>query len=225
MTDASAASTPGGRHIRSPEDLSDLDFTKSDGLVTMVVQDEETGSVLMVAFANREALTLTLDTGQAHFWSRSRAELWRKGEMSGNTLAVSSLHGDCDGDTVLALAKPAGPTCHTGATTCFGSDLVPIGLAGGRPDRDALDALDRTLAARAAERPQGSYTTRLLEDPNLRLKKLGEESAELVAALATGDTNRAVEEAADLLYHVLVALRAEGAGLDAVRNTLKSRSR
>ena len=220
MTDAYTASTPGGRPIRSREDLEVLDFAKGDGLVTVVVQDEETGAVLMVAFADREALTLTLEAGQAHFWSRSRGELWRKGETSGNTLAVSSIHADCDGDAVLVRAKPAGPTCHTGTTTCFGSVAVPTRSA----SRDAFDALDQTLEARALERPEGSYTTRLLQDKNLRLKKLGEECAELVAALATGDTDRATEEAADLLYHVLVALRAQGTGLDELRDTLEGRS-
>ncbi len=225
MTDTSPGPSSRDRTIRSVDDLAELDFDKGDGLVTVVVQDDTTGSVLMVAFADRAALTLTLDSGEAHFWSRSREALWRKGETSGNTLAVSSLRADCDGDTVLALVKPAGPTCHTGTTSCFGNETaLDFRGADGR-DTDVLDTLDRTLLARAAERPEGSYTTRLLEDANLRLKKLGEESAELVAALATGDRERAVEETADLFYHMLVALRAEGIGLDAVRDTLRSRSR
>ena len=162
----------------------------------------------MLAYANREALEASLSSGEMHFWSRSRDTLWRKGETSGNTLQVRSLHADCDGDAVLALVVPTGPACHTGESTCFGEDSAPTGP---EATGDALTRLAATIEARAADRPEGSYTTRLLEDRNLRLKKLGEETAELVAALATGDVEQAVEEAADVLYHVLVALRAEGA--------------
>jgi len=225
MTDPSQGASAVDRTIRSVDDLSALDFDKGDGLVTVVAQDDTTRAVLMVAFADREALARTLATGEAHFWSRSRRALWRKGETSGNTLTVSSLVADCDSDAVLALVKPTGPTCHTGTTTCFGTEDTPDESGSEPRDQDVLDSLDQTLLARAAERPEGSYTTRLLEDPNLRLKKLGEESAELVAALATGDRERAVEETADLFYHMLVALRAEGIGLDAIRDTLRIRSR
>jgi phosphoribosyl-ATP pyrophosphohydrolase/phosphoribosyl-AMP cyclohydrolase len=137
-----------------------------------------------------------------HFWSRSRDTLWMKGETSGNTLELVSLHADCDADTLLARVTPAGPTCHTGERTCFG-DGTASAVA-------ALARLDRTLASRAKARPEGSYTVRLLDDRNLRLKKLGEETAELVAALAVDDGGKAVEEAADLVYHLLVALRACG---------------
>ncbi len=190
------------RALRTKQDLDALVFDPTSGLLPVVVQDEATGDVLMLAFANRLALELTLQTGEVHFWSRRRGALWKKGETSGNTLALVSLHADCDSDAVLARATPAGPTCHTGERTCFGDGAgAPVA---------ALGRLDRTLASRAEARPEGSYTVRLLGDQNLRLKKLGEETAELVAALAVGNGGKAVEEAADLLYHVLVALRASG---------------
>jgi len=204
------------RSLDSLQSLEGLDFERTGGLLPVIVQDASTGQVLMLGFANRLALEKTLETGQVHFWSRSRDELWRKGETSGNTLALVSLHGDCDGDTVLARVTPAGPTCHTLETSCFGSGTnVPAG---------ALGNLDATLAARAVERPDGSYTVKLLDDENLRLKKLGEESAELVAALATHDSGRAVEEGADLVYHLLVALRAEGLDASALLRALEKRA-
>lgn len=206
-------------------DVDTIDFSKQNGLVPVVAQDAETGAVLMLAFANHEAVVRTIMTRSLHFWSRSRRALWRKGETTGNILELESLHADCDRDTLLALVRPVGPTCHTGARTCFGDEVTssPSTSPEDPVSPDALDALDRTLAARAADRPAGSYTVRLLDDTNLRLKKLGEESAELLAALATGDRDRAVEEAADLVYHILVGLRAEGVGLDEVRGVLASR--
>jgi phosphoribosyl-ATP pyrophosphohydrolase/phosphoribosyl-AMP cyclohydrolase len=204
------------RALASVGDLASLDFERTGGLLPLLVQDAVTGQVLMLGFANRMALEKTLETGQVHFWSRSRDELWRKGETSGNTLALVSLHSDCDGDAVLARATPAGPTCHTLETSCFGTGTdVPVGT---------LARLDATLASRAAERPEGSYTVKLLDNENLRLKKLGEEAAELVAALATHDAARAAEESADLLYHILVALRAEGVGASALLSALESRA-
>ena len=172
----------------------------------------------MLAYANREALEASLSSGDMHFWSRSRAALWKKGETSGNTLHIRSLHADCDGDTVLALVVPTGPVCHTGEATCFGASAAPTRTAA------ALSSLASTIEARAVDRPTGSYTVRLLEDRNLRLKKLGEESAELVAALATGDVEEAVKEAADLIYHMLVALRAENATLADVATELARRA-
>ncbi len=202
------------RGIVDASGLDAIDFQKLEGLVPVVAQDADDGAVLMVAFADRAALAASLERGEMHFWSRSRGELWRKGETSGNVLRLVSMHADCDADTVLALVRPTGPACHTGERTCFGADAAP----------DTLARLDATLAERARTRPEGSYTVKLLDDTNLRLKKLGEESAELVAALATADTDRAAEEAADLLYHVLVALRAEGVGLDAVLAALNARA-
>jgi phosphoribosyl-ATP pyrophosphohydrolase/phosphoribosyl-AMP cyclohydrolase len=197
-------------------DVASLDFAKGDGLVTVVVQDARTDALLMVAYADREALDRTLETGLMHFHSRSRGRLWKKGETSGNVLQVVELVADCDRDAVLARCNPGGPTCHTGTRSCFGD----------RPAGDAIRALEETVAARAAS-PRGeapSYTQRLLDDRNLRLKKLGEETAELLVALADGDQARIPEEAADLLYHLVVALRAEGLDLDAVRAVLKQRA-
>jgi phosphoribosyl-ATP pyrophosphohydrolase/phosphoribosyl-AMP cyclohydrolase len=197
-------------------DLTTLDFEKGNGLVTVVAQDATTGAVLMVAHADREALERTLATGEMHYRSRSRG-LWHKGATSGNVQRVVALAADCDGDAVLARVAPAGPACHTGAVTCFGA-----------PTGDALSTLDATLAARAADAPPGappSYTQRLLADRNLRLKKLGEEMAELVTACADGDRARAAEEGADVMYHALVALRAVGVTLDDVRVVLAGRTR
>jgi len=204
------------RVLHTQAELDAIDFRKLDGLVPIVVQDGETGQVLMLGFANLEAAQKTLETRQVHFWSRSRQELWRKGEISGNTLSLMSLHADCDGDALLARVEPAGPTCHTGETSCFGDETEV--LAG------YLTSLDATLAARAEERPERSYTTQLLNDKNLRLKKLGEETAELVASLATGDRPRIVAEAADLMYHLLVALRAEEMSVDDLLQELADRA-
>ncbi len=213
------------RALRTTADLDGLTWNER-GLLPVVAQDAATGEVLMVAWANREALENTLETGEAWFWSRSRETLWRKGETSGNVLRLVSLHADCDGDTVLARVQPTGPACHTGDWTCFGLGSAPTGA--GSPDEgaaapDVLAELDRVLAERARTRPEGSYTTRLLADENLRLKKLGEETVELVSALVRQDRERIPEEAADLLYHVLVALRATGTDLAAVLAVLEAR--
>ena len=203
-------------------DLEALDFGKGGGVVTVVAQDAESGAVLMVAHADREAIERTVATGEMHYRSRTRG-LWHKGATSGNVQQVVSLSPDCDGDAILARVRSAGPACHTGARSCFG----PAALTEHSPD--ALDALDATIAARVAEAPptaadeKPSYTRRLLADRNLRLKKLGEESAELVTACADGDRARAVEESADVVYHVLVALRAIGGSLADVRATLAAR--
>lgn len=193
-------------------DIDALDFVKGGGFVTVVAQDARSGAVIMVARADREALERSMTMGEMHYSSRTRG-LWRKGETSGNTQRVVSLHADCDGDSVLALVEPAGPACHTGATTCFGS--VPVGVLG---------SLDRTMQSRASGTQPASYTRRLLDDRNLRLKKLGEESAELVTACADGDRERAVSEAADLYYHMMAALRALGAGLEDLERRLASRA-
>ena len=207
------------RSIHEPQDLDDVDFDKGSGLVPVVVQDAHSGEVRMLGHQSREAAEATLRTGRVHFWSRSRDALWMKGETSGHVLELASLHADCDGDTLLARVRAHGPTCHTGERSCFGA------LDGaGEARSDVLGRLDETLAERRERRPDGSYTVRLLEDANLRLKKLGEESAELVAALARGDRDAATGEAADLVYHVLVALRAEGVGLDALLSELERRA-
>lgn len=204
------------RTIRAREGADAIDFAKGGGLVPVVAQEAASGEVRMVGWQDRAALDATLSTGRLHFHSRSRGTLWMKGETSGHVLEVVSLHADCDGDAILARVAAAGPTCHTAEPSCFGQ--VAAGGAG------TLDRLDATLAERARTRPDGSYTVRLLEDDNLRLKKLGEECAELVAALATDDTARAVAEGADLLYHVLVALRAVGADARTLLAELESRA-
>jgi phosphoribosyl-ATP pyrophosphohydrolase/phosphoribosyl-AMP cyclohydrolase len=200
-------------------DLATLNFEKGQGVVTVVAQDAQTGAVLMVAHADREALERTLETGEMHYRSRTRG-LWHKGGTSGNTQRVVSLTSDCDGDAVLARVQSAGPSCHTGAGSCFGD--IALGA-------DALARLDRTLADRAApsagSEASGSYTRRLLDDRNLRLKKLGEETAELVTACADGDRARAAQEGMDVLYHLLVALRAVGVTLDDLRVIAAERAR
>jgi phosphoribosyl-ATP pyrophosphohydrolase/phosphoribosyl-AMP cyclohydrolase len=193
-------------------DLNALAFEKQGGVVTVVAQDALTGAVLMVAAADREALELTMATGEMHSRSRTRG-LWRKGASSGNVQRVVSLTPDCDGDAVLARVRPAGPACHTGSATCFGD------ATGG----DALGELAEVIESRATNAAATSYTKRLLSDRNLRLKKIGEEATELVVALAGDEKERAAEEGADLLYHVLVALLACGVTLDDVRRVLIER--
>ena len=200
-------------------DLDAVRFDKDAGTVIVVVQDAVTGRVLMVANADREALERTIDTGEMHYRSRSRG-LWRKGATSGNVQRVVSLALDCDGDTVLARVVAAGPACHTGAVSCFDDSVAP----------SVWSALAATIALRhaAVKEDSGaggeSYTRELLADRNLRLKKIGEESAELVTACADGDATRCEQEAADLIYHVAVALEAAGTRLDAVAGVLWERS-
>ena len=198
--------------MKTDFDVGLLNFAKGGGVVTVVAQDARTGAVLMVAQADREAIERTIDTGEMHYRSRERG-LWHKGATSGNTQRVVALRADCDGDAVLAQVIPAGPACHTGSTSCFGAAALAS---------DALSALDAVIAERAAS-PVAGYTNRLLGDRNLRLKKIGEESAELAVALADGDAERAIHEAADLIYHTLVGLRAQDVGLDAVRAVLHTR--
>lgn len=206
------------RSITSSEGLAGLKFDER-GLIPVVAQDVTDGSVLMVAWANQEALELTLSTGAMHYWSRSRGELWQKGATSGNIQAVVSLHADCDGDTLLARVRQTGPACHTGDRSCFGD-----GSHGTEAGDRVLPRLWALLQSRAAERPEGSYTTRLLDDENLRLKKLGEETAELLTALAKNEA-RASEEGADLVYHLMVALVAAGRSWNEVVAELERRAR
>ena len=227
------------RALRTPDDLSALAFD-GRGLVPVVTQDAARGAVLMVAWADREALERSLATGLMHYWSRSRGELWKKGETSGNLQHLVSLHADCDADTVLARVRMEGPSCHTGEATCFGElEGEDPGTGDGGPDAtgrtesksgsaapvpapDILTELWSVLEGRNRERPEGSYTTRLLSDENLRLKKLGEETVELVTALVRGD-ERTPEEAADLLYHLLVALMGAGHDWEEVARELRKR--
>ncbi len=175
----------------------------SDGLLPVVVQERASGDVLMVAWANAEALRLTAQTGEAHFWSRSRARLWRKGESSGHVLRVREARTDCDRDTLLLVVDAQGPACHTGARTCFG-DESPT-LAG------VLAELRRVIAARALVAPEDSYTARLLRKGlDASLKKVGEEATEVVLAAKGESDERLAEEAADLIFHLLVALHQRG---------------
>ncbi len=210
-------------------DLDELDFRRGAGLVTVATQDVHTGQLLMVAHADREALEHTLATGEMHYHSRRRG-LWHKGATSGNRQRVVSLTPDCDGDAVLALVEQIGAACHNGTRSCFLVDggpeswsSEPLSYGSG----DVLTKLDATIAARAeagSTITRSSYTARLLADRNLRLKKLGEEAAELVTACADGNRERAAEEAADLFYHTLVALRAMGASLEDVERVLARRA-
>jgi phosphoribosyl-AMP cyclohydrolase / phosphoribosyl-ATP pyrophosphohydrolase len=172
-----------------------------------IVQDSASGRVLMLAWMDAEAERLTRETGEAWFWSRSRRRLWRKGESSGNTLAVDELRDDCDGDALLLRVTPAGPTCHTGSVSCFAPELW------------------RTISARAAERPDGSYTTRLL-DAGLGAvaRKVGEEAVELTVAALDEADERVVEEAADLVYHLYVLLAARGLDVARVEDELARRA-
>ena len=194
-------------------DLTTLDFEKGGGLVTVVAQDDSTGQLLMVAHASRESLEQSIASGEMHYHSRTRG-LWHKGATSGNIQRVVSLSADCDGDAVLARVIAAGPACHTGAVTCFGNVAA-----------ETLAELDAMIDQRALETKGGtaSYTAKLLGDRNLRLKKIGEEASEFVTACADGDAVRANEEAADVIYHLLVALHAVGGSLNAVRDTLRAR--
>jgi phosphoribosyl-ATP pyrophosphohydrolase/phosphoribosyl-AMP cyclohydrolase len=179
------------------EDLLALRFTDGDGLLPVIAQHAHTGEVLMLGWANRESLERSLDDGHLWFWSRSRLRLWRKGETSGNELRIVSLDADCDRDALLARVVPAGPTCHTGARACFAT--APTLLALGDAIRERR------------QRPDGpGHTRQLLADANLRAKKLGEEAVELALACTSGEPARIIAEAADLMYHTLVACAAEG---------------
>jgi phosphoribosyl-ATP pyrophosphohydrolase/phosphoribosyl-AMP cyclohydrolase len=172
------------------------------------VQDWRTGEVLTLAYMNAESLALTRQTGEVHFYSRSRQELWHKGATSGNTMAVRSIRYDCDGDALLALVEPAGPACHTGERTCFHrGELEPQAPA------EVLGVLERTIDHRARTRPQGSYTVTLLDDPGLAGAKVREEAEEVVRAARDESDERVAEEGADVLYHLAVLLRSRNLSL------------
>jgi phosphoribosyl-ATP pyrophosphohydrolase/phosphoribosyl-AMP cyclohydrolase len=190
------------------------------GLVACVIQDWASGEVLTLAYMNREALERTRATGELHLWSRSRGELWHKGATSGNTQAVRALRLDCDGDALVALVEPAGPACHTGERTCFHrGELEPPA------PHEALPGLERTIAARAAERPEGSYTAELLADPPRTGEKVQEEAEEVARAAREESDERVAEEAADVLYHLAVLLRSRGLGLADAEEVLLGRRR
>jgi phosphoribosyl-ATP pyrophosphohydrolase/phosphoribosyl-AMP cyclohydrolase len=181
----------------------------SDGLIPAVVQDRLTGQVRMVAYVNRAALERTLETGRATFFSRSRNELWEKGATSGNTLAVRSIHADCDADALLLSVDPAGPTCHTGAPSCFFRRIGPDGVAAenGVSAESFLGELEREIESRRASTAKASYTRSLLDGGAPKIgAKLREEAGELAEAIASESDERVANEAADVLYHLLVGL-------------------
>ncbi len=195
-----------------------LDFAKGGGLIAAVVQDASTLQVLMLAFMDRAAVEETISSGEATFYSRSRNARWRKGETSGNRLTVTAITADCDGDRVVLQVSPLGPACHLQTTSCFGVDDAPgIGRLG---------ALERSIALRAAASPDESYTARLITSGAKRAaQKVGEEGVETALAGAAGDDAELASEGADLLYHLLVLLRARGMSLNDVMDVLEQRAR
>ncbi len=205
------------------------------GLVPCVAQDFVSGEVLTLAYVNAESLRLTVETGELHFFSRSREEIWRKGETSGNVLKLRQLRYDCDGDAIVALVEPIGPACHTGERSCFYRELggsagaeVDAPAAPGEPApavHETLARLERTLRSRAAERPEGSYTVQLLDDPKLIGEKVEEEAEEVVRAAREESDERVAEEAADLLYHLAVLLAAREVPQSAAMEVLNGRRR
>jgi phosphoribosyl-ATP pyrophosphohydrolase/phosphoribosyl-AMP cyclohydrolase len=198
--------------VALPEDL----VFDAAGLLPVVVQDRASGDVLMVAWANAEALARTAETGHAHFWSRRRRTLWKKGETSGHGMRVVEARADCDRDTLLLVVDPEGPACHTGSRTCFGDDSPTA--AGMLPE------LERVVADRATAPPEESYTARLLaKGPDEVLKKIGEEATEVVLAGRAQSGARLAEEAADLLYHLVVALHQRALPLRHVMDELRRR--
>lgn len=202
-------------------DISQLDFSKTSGdLLTVVAQDISSGKVLMLAFANKEAVEKTVETGEAHFFSRSRNELWRKGETSGNVLKVKGIKSDCDGDALLYLVDPVGPACHTGKESCFfsGDDL--------KTDAEFLFDLQKLIQSRKKEMPEGSYLASLFSEGLDRVaQKVGEEGVEVVISAKNDDREEFLGESADLLFHLMVLLAEKGESLDGVLEVLKKRQK
>jgi phosphoribosyl-ATP pyrophosphohydrolase/phosphoribosyl-AMP cyclohydrolase len=192
-----------------------LDWERGAGLVAAIVQDEASGRVLMLGYMDPEALEHTQRSGQVTFYSRSRGRLWTKGESSGNALELVSITRDCDGDALLVRARPRGPTCHLGSQSCFEGSRAGV-----------LDDLDDLIARRKAERPAGSYTTRLFEQGTRRIaQKVGEEGVETALAAVAQDDAALLGEAADLVYHLLVLLRSRGLALADLTTTLAAREK
>lgn len=197
--------------------IDDLDFAKGNGLVPAIVQHWLTGEVLMLGYMDAEALAVTRASALVTFHSRSKGRLWTKGESSGHVLRLKSLHADCDADALLVLAEPVGPTCHRGTASCFDEARPPLGF---------LAELDALVAGRAAERPPGSYTTQLFEGGIRRIaQKVGEEGVETALAAVAQGNDELLAEAADLVFHLMVALRARGLGLADVTALLATRHR
>ncbi|MGH2833900.1 MAG: bifunctional phosphoribosyl-AMP cyclohydrolase/phosphoribosyl-ATP diphosphatase HisIE [Solirubrobacteraceae bacterium] len=205
-------------NIETGEQIGDQIVFDERGLVPCVVQDWNTGEVLTLAYMNALALERTHQTGELHLWSRSREELWHKGATSGNTQAVRALRVDCDGDALLALVEPAGPACHTGERTCFHrGQLQPTAPS------EVLPQLERIVLERSLKRPAGSYTVELLDDPARIGEKVMEEAEEVARAAREESDERVDEEAADVLYHLLVLLRGRGRALSDVERVLDGR--
>ncbi len=202
-------------------DIGNVDFAKGAGMVPAIVQDANTGAVLMMAYMNKEALEQTLARRRAVFFSRSKQRLWEKGETTGHTLEVEDIALDCDNDTLLVTARPLGPACHNGTVTCFGD--APRSAA----TRIAfLAKLEAVIAQRATEKPEASYTARLLDKGVARVaQKVGEEGVELALAGVGEADDKVIDESADLLFHLLVLLRARGLTLSQVVEKLESRHR
>jgi phosphoribosyl-ATP pyrophosphohydrolase/phosphoribosyl-AMP cyclohydrolase len=195
---------------------SDVDWAKEDGLVPVIVQHDASREILMLGYMNAEALAATTTSGKVTFFSRSKQRLWQKGETSGNVLQAKRLSLDCDGDTILVEATPAGPTCHLGSETCFGA--APTSPAW-------LSLLEGTIRQREQEADEASYTFQLLRNgPAASARKVGEEAVELAVAALDEDGGRVTEEAADLVYHLLVLLRSRGIAFAEVVNVLKARA-
>ncbi|MGQ0562253.1 MAG: bifunctional phosphoribosyl-AMP cyclohydrolase/phosphoribosyl-ATP diphosphatase HisIE [Gemmatimonadota bacterium] len=197
-------------NIETAEQLSTIDFQKSGGVLPVVVQNGTTGEVLMLGYANEEAVRRSLETGDLWLYSRTRNALWNEAETSGNQQRVLSISVDCDGSALLVRVDPRGPVCHTGARSCFN-------------DPPTLVALADVITLRTRELSENSYTVRLLNDANLRLKKLGEEAVELAVACNQGDRDKATDEAADLLYHMLVACKAVGTNIEDILSRVDAR--
>ena len=205
------------------------------GLVPCVMQDARSGEVLTLAYMNKEALELTLDTREIHLYSRSRREIWHKGASSGNIQRLRQIRYDCDADALVALVDPAGPACHTGERSCFyrdlegdadpGEDAPPVPGEPALAPYEALSQLERTLLARQKQRPAGSYTVELLDDPSLAVSKVKEEAGEVVKAVNAESEERVAEEGADLIYHLAVLLLSRGVSMAEVLQILNGRRR
>lgn len=194
----------------------DLDFNKTGGLIPAVIQDAQTNVVLMMGFMNEEAYRATVDSGNVTFYSRTRERLWTKGETSGNVLRVVKILSDCDRDTLLIKANPAGPVCHTGTDTCFGET--------NKGDLFFLQYLQDFITRRFNERPEGSYTTSLFDKGvNRMAQKVGEEAVETVIEATNGTDERLICEASDLIYHLMVLLTSKGFGIGDLAGELKKR--
>jgi phosphoribosyl-AMP cyclohydrolase / phosphoribosyl-ATP pyrophosphohydrolase len=204
--------------IETQNHINQLDWDKGDGLLPTIVQDAFDGRVLMQAYMNPASLQQTLQSGLVTFFSRSRKSLWTKGETSGNQLQMKSVHADCDNDSLLILAQPTGPTCHRNTTSCFDEEAAVF------PELAFLSELEKLIAHRDQSRPEGSYTTSLFESGIRRIaQKIGEEGVETAPAASNGDDAEVCNESADLLYHLLVMLRARNIEFQQIVATLKER--